>query len=71
MHETLQLERTALSAARPVRGGLPIWEQKLVAEFIEEHLTEEILLALSQSFICALGRMGPAHSISKERSRRS
>src|SRR5882724_9032903 len=44
MHELFRLERTA-PAARPVRGGLPAWQQKRVAEFIEEHLTEEISLA--------------------------
>jgi AraC family transcriptional regulator len=32
-------------AARPVRGGLPAWQQKRVVEFIEEHLAEEISLA--------------------------
>jgi AraC family transcriptional regulator len=45
MHELLRLERTASAAARPVRGGLPAWQQKRVAEFIEEHLAEEISLA--------------------------
>jgi AraC family transcriptional regulator len=44
MHELFRLERTA-PAARPVRGGLPAWQQKRVAEFIEEHLAEEISLA--------------------------
>jgi AraC family transcriptional regulator len=45
MHELLRLERTAPSMARRVRGGLPAWQQKRVAEFIEEHLAEEISLA--------------------------
>src|SRR6476660_5278380 len=45
MHELFRLERTAPAAARPVRGGLPAWQQKRVAEFIEEHLAEEISLA--------------------------
>jgi AraC family transcriptional regulator len=44
MHELFRLERTA-SAAGPVRGGLPAWQQKRVTEFIEEHLAEEISLA--------------------------
>jgi len=44
-HELFRLERTAPSAARPVRGGLPTWQQKRVVEFIEEHLAEEISLA--------------------------
>ena len=45
MHELLRLERTGRSAAKPVRGGLPAWQQKRVVEFIEEHLAEEISLA--------------------------
>ena len=44
MHELLRLERTASAAARPVRGGLPAWQQKRVVEFIEEHLAEDISL---------------------------
>ena len=45
MHELFRLERTTPAAARPVRGGLPAWQQKRVVEFIEEHLAEEISLA--------------------------
>ena len=45
MHELFRLERTVTAAARPVRGGLPAWQQRRVAEFIEEHLAEEISLA--------------------------
>ena len=45
MHELFRLERTAPAAARPVRGGLPAWQQKRVVEFIEEHLAEDISLA--------------------------
>jgi AraC family transcriptional regulator len=45
MHELLRLERAASAAARPVRGGLPAWQQKRVTEFIEEHLAEEVSLA--------------------------
>jgi AraC family transcriptional regulator len=45
MHELLRLEGTKPGAARPLRGGLPAWQQKRVMEFIEEHLAEEISLA--------------------------
>jgi AraC family transcriptional regulator len=45
MHELIRLERSASAAVRPVRGGLPAWQQKRVMEFIEEHLAEEISLA--------------------------
>jgi AraC family transcriptional regulator len=43
MQELLRLERSA--SARPLRGGLPAWRQKHVADFIEEHLADEISLA--------------------------
>ena len=45
MQELIRLERTNSTSARLLRGGLPMWRQKHVAEFIEEHLTEEISLA--------------------------
>jgi AraC family transcriptional regulator len=45
MHELIRLERTASAAVRPLRGGLPVWQQRRVVEFIEEHLAEEISLA--------------------------
>jgi AraC family transcriptional regulator len=45
MHELIRSERTISSAAPPLRGGLPRWQQKLVAEFIEAHLAEDISLA--------------------------
>ena len=45
MHEMFRLERVAPDATKPVRGGLPTWQQKRVVEFIEEHLAEEISLA--------------------------
>ena len=45
MHELIRLGRTTSATARPLRGGLPVWRQKRVVEFIEEHLAEEISLA--------------------------
>jgi AraC family transcriptional regulator len=45
MHELIRSERTTSAAARPLRGGLPVWQQKRVVEFIEQHLAEEISLA--------------------------
>jgi AraC family transcriptional regulator len=45
VHELIRLERATTAAARPLRGGLPVWQQKRVIEFIEEHLAEEISLA--------------------------
>jgi AraC family transcriptional regulator len=45
MHELIRLERTRLAAARPLRGGLPARQQKRLAEFIDEHLAEDVSLA--------------------------
>jgi AraC family transcriptional regulator len=45
MHELFRLERTKSTPAGSPRGGLPMWRQKRVLEFIEEHLAEEISLA--------------------------
>ena len=45
MHELIRLERTTSTAAGSLRGGLPMWQQKRVVEFIEEHLAEEVSLA--------------------------
>jgi AraC family transcriptional regulator len=44
MHELIRLERTASVAVRQLRGGLPMWQRKRVADFIEGHLAEEISL---------------------------
>ena len=45
VHELIRLEKTASRAARPLRGGLPMRQQKRLAEFIDEHLAEDISLA--------------------------
>jgi AraC family transcriptional regulator len=45
MHELIRLERTTSTAAGSLRGGLPVWQQKRVAEFIEAHLAEDVSLA--------------------------
>jgi AraC family transcriptional regulator len=33
------------TAARPLRGGLQVWQQKRVVEFIEQHVAEDVSLA--------------------------
>ncbi len=43
-HELVRLERGGLEAPN-FRGGLAGWQQKKVAEFIEDHLDEDITLA--------------------------
>jgi len=45
IHELFRLDRAKADDERPVRGGLPAWQQKRLAEFIEEHLAEDISLA--------------------------
>jgi AraC family transcriptional regulator len=44
MHELARLERTTHETIGPLRGGLPVRQQKRVVEFIEDHLAEEITL---------------------------
>jgi AraC family transcriptional regulator len=39
------LERTTIGVVRPLRGGLPVRQQKRLVEFVEEHLAEDISLA--------------------------
>lgn len=51
MHELIRFERTASAAVRPLRGGLPVWQQRRVVEFIEEHLGEPISLAALAEFV--------------------
>jgi AraC family transcriptional regulator len=45
MHDLLRSERTAPAATKQLRGGLPVWQQKRVVEFIDEHLAEDVSLA--------------------------
>src|ERR1700694_995158 len=45
MHELIRVERTTSGATRPLRGGLPVRQQRRVVEFIEGHLAEDIPLA--------------------------
>jgi AraC family transcriptional regulator len=45
MHEILRLGQTTPVAAAPARGGLAPWQQNRLAEFIDEHLDEDISLA--------------------------
>jgi AraC family transcriptional regulator len=84
MHELVRLERTPSDAARPLRGGLPVWQQKRVAEFIQEHLAQDISLtalaelvdlspyhfarAFKQSFGAPPHRYHMAHRMERARS---
>lgn len=56
-HELMRLDR-ALAPPRPVsRGGLAGWQRKRVANFIEEHLTEDISLGM----LAELVQFSPYH----------
>jgi AraC family transcriptional regulator len=45
VHELLRLNSGTAVAMRPIRGGLACWQEKKVAQYIEEHLSVDILLA--------------------------
>lgn len=56
-HELLRLNNGTAPAAQNARGGLAAWQQKRVAQYIEEHLTEEI----SVSALAEVARLSPFH----------
>ena len=43
-HELVRLNRGARYTEPQVRGGLAVWQQRVVTAYIEEHLAEQILL---------------------------
>jgi AraC-like DNA-binding protein len=56
-HELTRLNEAGSALVSEMRGGLPGWQQKKVAQYIEEHLANEIsLLSLAQ-----LVRLSPFH----------
>jgi AraC family transcriptional regulator len=59
VHELLRLNNSAVLARRHVRGGLAGWQQKKVAQYIEEHLSEDISLAT----LAELARLSPFHFV--------
>ena len=44
-HELLRIQRHASHREPPTRGGLAVWQQRIVVGYIEEHLAEPISLA--------------------------
>jgi AraC family transcriptional regulator len=44
-HELLRIQDHAPRREPPARGGLAVWQQRIVAGYIEEHLAESISLA--------------------------
>jgi AraC family transcriptional regulator len=56
MHELARLGSTG-SGEAPARGGLAAWQQRLVASYIDQHLSEHISLAT----LAGLARLSPYH----------
>jgi AraC family transcriptional regulator len=46
MHEIVRLNRGALRRENYARGGLAAWQQRIVAGYMEEHLSEQIPIAV-------------------------
>jgi AraC family transcriptional regulator len=57
LHELVRLEKSEEPASTSVRGGLATWQQRRVAEFVEEHLGNEVSL----SDLAELVRLSPFH----------
>lgn len=57
LHELVQLERRSLRAGLQVKGGLAAWQQRIVSDYIEERLSEQIPLAT----LAQLARLSPFH----------
>jgi AraC family transcriptional regulator len=57
MHELVRLSGRTSSSEPPARGGLAAWQRRLVASYIEEHLSEHISLAT----LARLVRLSPYH----------
>ncbi len=56
-HELTRIIAGHALSERPTRGGLAAWQQRLVIEYIEEHLAEEIPLTT----LADLARLSPHH----------
>jgi AraC family transcriptional regulator len=56
-HEIVRLRSGETRAAPPVRGGLAGWQQRTVANYIEEHVAEQISLAT----LAGLARLSRYH----------
>jgi AraC family transcriptional regulator len=56
-HELLRINNGAIPAKEHIRGGLAGWQEKKVAQYIEEHLPEDISLAT----LAELAGLSPFH----------
>lgn len=57
MHELLRLSGGAGSRGSPARGGLAAWQRRLVASYVEEHLSDHLSIAT----LARLVRLSPYH----------
>ena len=55
-HELIRLDK-GVWPSMPIRGGLAVWQQKRLAEYVEEHLGEDISLNTMASIV----RLSPYH----------
>jgi AraC family transcriptional regulator len=60
-HELVRLDKGPAAEPALVRGGLAIWQQKLVAQYVEKHLSENIPIA-KLAEIARLSRYHFCHS---------
>ena len=58
-HELLRLNNGGVTATQRIRGGLAGWQEKRVAEYIEEHLAEDPSLAT----LADVARLSPYHFV--------
>lgn len=59
VHELLRLNNTAIPAKQSFRGGLAGWQEKKVAQYIDEHLLEDVSLAK----LAAVVKLSPYHFV--------
>lgn len=57
VHELVRLNSGAHSIKIPARGGLATWQQRIVSEYIDEHLADQVSLAT----LAQLVRLSPYH----------
>jgi AraC family transcriptional regulator len=58
-HELLRLNNGTVPATQPIRGGLAGWREKKVAQYIDEHLSEDISLAT----LAEVAKLSPYHFV--------
>jgi AraC family transcriptional regulator len=58
-HELLRLNNGTVPATQRIRGGLAGWREKKVAQYIDEHLSEDISLAT----LAEVAKLSPYHFV--------